>query len=149
MKIANAFEAEDLPIMASRNCDWVGVQDMAKEFDARQWSNGRQLFCYTRQGGYVDLQVDMAESDDYQVDIYFTRAPDFGKLRVFLDGKQLGKTFDGFQKVVLPPEKVPFGKATLTRGSHTVRFQAIDKNPQSGNYYMGIDCLVFTPLGKQ
>jgi serine/threonine protein kinase/WD40 repeat protein len=148
LKIPNAFEAEDLQILRRRDCLWAGVQDMAKQYDARQWSNGQQLFCYTKQGGYVDLQVDLAEWGDYQIDVYLTRAPDFGKLQVFLDGKKFEKTFDGFQKVVVPPERVAFGKAALTKGKHIVRFQAVDKNPQSTNYYMGIDCLVFTPLAK-
>jgi hypothetical protein len=147
LKVPKFFEAEDLKL-DRQNCLGAGFQEMALEFDGTQWSNGRQLFCPAQKGGYVDLEVELEETGDYLLDIYITKAPDYGKLRVSLDGKEFEKTFDGFNPRVIPPEKVNFGKAALTKGTHTLRFQAVDKNPQSSNYYMGIDCLVFTPLIK-
>jgi WD40 repeat protein len=149
LKVPKFFEAEDLKIIKYEDSlKAPGCQEMAFEFDATQWSNGRQLFCSAQKGGFVDLEVELEEAGDYQLDVYITKAPDFGKLSVSIDGKELEKTFDAYHKYVVPPEKVNFGKATLTKGSHTLRFQAVDKNPQSSNYYMGIDCLVFTPLMK-
>jgi serine/threonine protein kinase/WD40 repeat protein len=149
LKVPKFFEAEDLKIIKYEDSlKAPGCQEMALEFDATQWSNGRQLFWASRKGSYVDLEVELEEAGDYELDIYITKAPDFGTLRVFVDGKALETTFDAFHKYVVPPEKVNFGKATLTKGAHTLRFQAVDKNPQSSNYYMGIDCLVFTPMAK-
>jgi WD40 repeat protein len=149
LKVPKFFEAEDLKIIKyedSLKAPWY--QDMALEYDATQWSNGGQLFCPAQKGGYVELEVELEETDAYLLDIYITKAPDYGKLRVSLDGKEFEKTFDGFNKVVVPPEKVSYGKVTLTKGAHTLRFQAIDKNPLSSNYFMGVDCLVFTPVTK-
>jgi hypothetical protein len=149
LKVPKFFEAEDLKILDCGDClKAAGYQEMALEYDATHWSNGRQLFCPAQKGGYVDLEVELEEPGDYLLDIYITKAPDYGKLRVSLDNQELDKTFDAFDKVVVRPEKVNFGKVSLSKGTHTLRFQAFDKNPQSSNYYMGVDCLVFTPVAK-
>src|SRR5262249_8655597 len=120
LKVPKFFEAEDLKLHR-QSCLGAGFQEMALEFDGTQWSNGRQLFCPAQKGGYVDLEVELEEPGDYLLDIYITKAPDYGKLRVSLDGKEFDKTFDGFNQRVIPPEKVNFGKATLTKGAHTLR----------------------------
>jgi serine/threonine protein kinase/WD40 repeat protein len=137
------FEAENLTIVDRADCD-TGNQPM-DDWERSQWSQGRQLFCYTRERGFVTLEVEGTETGQYQLDIYFTKAPDYGILEVSLDGKQLGKRFDGFYEEVVPSGRIAFGAVQLTKGKHQIRFTAVDKNPASSNYFMGIDCLELRP----
>jgi WD40 repeat protein len=144
-KLPGALEAEDLEVLHWADCIY-SVQPLS---GPRRWSNGRQLFCRARQGGYVELALDVAGAGEYALDIYFTRAPDYGRVEVSLDGKQVGAVFDGFHGSVVPSGKVPFGNLPLAAGRHRLRFRAVDKHPQSTGYYLGVDCLVLTPVKKQ
>jgi WD40 repeat protein len=143
-RVPGAVEAEDLDILHWADCTPV-LQTLS---GPGQWSNGRQLFGRARQGGYVELALDVARAGEYTLDIYFTRAPDYGRVEVLLGGKKVGPVFDGFHARIAPSGKVPFGTLRLAAGRHRLRFRAVDRHPRSSGYYLGIDCLVLTPLKK-
>jgi WD40 repeat protein len=145
--VKDAFEAELLPLLEVTKCT-VGLQSM-NPWGAEKWSNGHQLFCGAAKGGSVGLEVAAPAKGDYRLDIYFTKAPDFGTVEVSIDGSTVGKPFDGFNPAVIPSGKIAFGTVTLEKGPHWVRFTAVDKNPKSSNYFMGIDCLKLDPLGAK
>jgi serine/threonine protein kinase/WD40 repeat protein len=140
-------EAENLRIVERTDCEPI-VQPM-DPWDRRQWSNGRQLFCHSRRGTSVTLEIDVPEAGEYHLDIYFTMAPDYGVLEVFVDGRQVGNRFDGFCREVAPSGGIALGAAQLIRGKHRIRFRVLDKNPASTNYHMGIDCLELKPVKHQ
>jgi hypothetical protein len=111
------------------------------------WSNGKQLLCHAQKDGYVELEVDVPDTARYTLDLDFSKAQDFGRIEVALDGQKMDKVFDGFHDGVgIPPEKVAFGIVELREGKHRLRFTAADKNPKASAYRMGIDCLRLTPL---
>jgi hypothetical protein len=134
----NYLEAEDLPVVAADG-KWH-IQHM-DPWGAAHWSNGRQLFCYTNQGGYVELELDSSRPGRYLLDISFTRAPDYGIVAVSLDGEKIGETFDGYHQDVSPSGLIAFGAVELGEGRHHLRFVAVDKNAKSTGYLMGIDYL--------
>jgi hypothetical protein len=144
-RVPGAREAEDLEILHWADCTPV-VQSLA---GPGQWSNGRHLFCKARKGGYVELALDVARAGEYALDIYFTRAPDYGRVEVSVDGRRVGRVFDGFHARITLSGKVPFGSMPLTAGRHRLRFRVADRSPQSRDYYLGIDCLVLTPLKQK
>jgi hypothetical protein len=144
-KLPGALEAEDLEVLHWADCS-PGVQPLS---GPGQWSNGRQLFCRARQGGYVELALDVARAGEYALDIYFTRAPDYGRVEVSVDGKPVGAVFDGFHANVVPSGKIPFGHLALAAGRHRLRFRVVGKHGESTGYYLGIDCLVLMPVRKQ
>jgi hypothetical protein len=96
----------------------------------------------------VELALDVARAGEYALDIYFTRAPDYGRVEVLLDGRQVGQVFDGYRASIAPSGKVSFEKFQLAAGRHRLRIRAVNRRPQSGGYSLGIDCLVLTPLKK-
>jgi hypothetical protein len=63
--------------------------------------------------------------------------------------RTVGPPFDGLQPAVFPSGKIEFGTLTLDKGPHRLRFTAVDKNPKSTNYFMGIDCLKLEPVGAK
>jgi serine/threonine protein kinase/WD40 repeat protein len=141
---SGCLEAEKLRVVERAGCELVD-QPM-DEWDARQWSNGRQLYCSARPGAFVALEVDVPQAGEYQLDIYFTMAYDYGIVEVAVDGKPLGKRLDGFCWGVTPSGKIPFSPVQLSRGKHRIRFTVVGKNPASKNYHMGIDCLDLKPV---
>jgi WD40 repeat protein/serine/threonine protein kinase len=136
------LEAEDLPIVGSADC-FARKQDMT-QWEHTKWSGGYQLFGGTdRAGAFVTLEVDLPRAGTYHVDIYFTKAPDYGILEVSLDGKKIGQRYDGYDRRVIPAGRLGFGDLKLAKGPHQIRFTVASKNPASTNYCMGIDCLEF------
>jgi serine/threonine-protein kinase len=75
------------------------------------------------------------------LDIAFARAGDYGIAAVSLDGKRVGRAFDGYHEFVSPSGLVAFGVMQLSEGRHRLRFTAVDKNPKSKGCFMGIDYL--------
>jgi hypothetical protein len=140
-RVPGAVEAEETHILQWANCT-PAVQALSGH---GLWSNGRHLFCRARKGGYVELALDVAREGEYALDIYLTRAPDYGRVEVSVDGRPVGAVFDGFHAQVRPSGKVPFGVIHLTAARHRLRFRVVDKHPQSRDYYLGVDCLVLTP----
>jgi hypothetical protein len=143
-KELDCLEAEDLKITGCADCD-PRVQD-TRFWQSFRWSNDRHLFCKSSREGYVELEVELAWGGEYRLDVYFTKASDYGIAEVRVDGRKVGEPFDGYDGRVRPSGKVTLGTLRLTEGAHRVRFTAVGKNPRSTHYYMGIDCLDFTPV---
>ena len=53
---------------------------------------------------------------------------------------------DGLKGTGTPTEKVEYGLFELGEGPHRLRFTAVDKNPKSPGYCMGIDYVQLTPV---
>ena len=56
-------------------------------------------------------------------------------------------TFDGYNASVARSANISFGSATLSPGTHQVRFEITGKNASSSDYQMGIDSIAFSPSG--
>jgi hypothetical protein len=85
------------------------------------------------------------ETGRYRLAVCFSRSQDYGLVEVALDGRKLRGTFDGFEGTGTPTEKVEYGVFELREGPHRLRFTAVDKNPKSPGYRMGIDYVQLMP----
>jgi hypothetical protein len=141
------LEAEELPIAGQHHCV-PSEQPMGRySWGRRRWSNDRQLFCAcSRPGAYVELEVSTPATAVYELDVCFTRAPDFGIVRVSLDGKNVHRVFDGYDHEVVPAGKLSLGKVDLRLGPHRLRFTVIGQNKDARGYHMGIDYLELRPV---
>lgn len=71
-----------------------------------------------------------------------TKARDYGKVSLAVDGAQLGQPFDGYNSPnVTANNNVAFGSVQLGAGTHQLTFTLVGKNPSSINYFFGIDYL--------
>jgi serine/threonine protein kinase/WD40 repeat protein len=138
------FEAEDLPILEPASCPVI--RQPMRDFGPKRWSNDHQLFGAAQKGGHVTLGFDVPITTNYRLDIFFTKASDYGIVEIALDGKRLGERFDGFNREVVPSERVSLGSVHLTEGAHELQFTVMDKNGDSSNYFLGIDCLELKPV---
>jgi hypothetical protein len=133
------FEAEMLPVLAKENCE-VSQQDM-RDWGGPMWSQGKQLFCAAKNGGYVEFALEIRQAGRYPLRVLATAAPDFGKLRIALDGERLGLDFDLYCGRVSPSGTLELGTHELSAGPHTIRFQSAGKNNAWTNFYFGLDAV--------
>jgi hypothetical protein len=133
------IEAESLPIADRRDCD-TSVQQMAP-WGAALWSGGAQLFCGCGEGSTVTMLLPVKTAGRYTLDLYATRAPDFGLVRLSLDGRRLGPELDAYAPEVEPSGRISLGAVHLAAGDHHLRFEVVGRNGRSTGYSFGLDCL--------
>ncbi len=142
--VENAIEAERLPILAAEG-GRADVQHLGG-YGANNWSNDAQLFFTPKdKGAFVTLELAVPRHGRYDLAIYYTKAIDYGIVQLHLDGKPLGKPFDGFNRGVVPSGKVSYGTVELKAGKHALKFEVIGKSDAATGFYAGIDCLTLTP----
>jgi len=142
--VEGAIEAERMGRVAVEGGD-IGPQNMSG-WGAHHWSGGTQLFFRPRaKGAHVTLELSVPKDGRYELDVYYTKAVDYGIVQLHLDGKAIGQPFDGFNNGVIPSGKVAYGTVELEAGKHKVKFQVVGKNKASTGYFMGIDCLTLRP----
>jgi serine/threonine protein kinase/WD40 repeat protein len=141
------LEAENLPITGKGYCTVKEQPTSYWSTPDRRWSKDRHLFCLCQQqDAFVELEVSVPATAEYRLEVYFTQAPDYGKVQVSLDGKPVGQPFDGFHPQVVPSGKVVVGMADLQQGAHRLRFTVVGRSPQATAWHMGVDCLELTPV---
>jgi hypothetical protein len=138
------FEAAALPIVEHRDCE-TQVQNMG-DYEPRLWTQGRQLFCKANKGGDVVLAFNVRQAGRYRVRLLATAAPDYGKLRVSLDGTTISETFDLYSGRVCPSGSLEIGLQDLAAGRHRLRCAAAGKNAASSGFYFGLDAIDLMPV---
>ena len=133
------FEAESLPIVHRQNCD-AHPQGM-DDFEGKLWSRGKQLFCMAQHNGTVELAFDVHQAGRYRVRLLGTAGPDYGTIRVALDGVIVGPAFDLYSGRVCPAGSLELGRHDLAVGKHRLRCSVVGKNPAASNFYFGLDAI--------
>ena len=142
--VEDAIEAERLPRVAVEGGP-VGPQAMGG-WGGHNWSGNTQLFFRPdAKGAFVTLQATAPRAGRYALAVYYTKAIDYGIVQLHVDGKAVGKPFDGFNNGVVPSGKVDYGTIELAAGKHPLKFQVAGKNEAATGYYVGIDCVTLTP----
>ncbi len=131
------FEAESLEVVGQQACS-ARSQSM-RSYGTDMWSNRRHLFCQSEDGGWVELGFNVSESGTYRVRVLATAAPDYGRVRLSLDG--LESTFDLYSGRVCPAGSLELGEFTLESGTHRLRVESVEKSEASNGYSFGVDAL--------
>ncbi len=109
------------------------------------WSHGKQLFCGAEKEGFVELALEVRKPGRYRLRVLATAAPDFGTIRMALDGKWLEPQFDLYCGRVSPSGTLELGTHAFTAGRHRIRFSNVGKNAASAGYSFGIDAIDLLP----
>jgi hypothetical protein len=133
------LEAESLKILAHGQCE-CNPQNM-KDWGRGMWSHGTQLFCLAKNAGFVELGFEVAQAGKYRVRVLATTAPDYGKIRIALDGHAMASDFDLYCGRVSPAGSLELGKHALAAGQHRLRFSVTGKNAASTDYSFGVDAI--------
>ena len=130
------FQANALPVRARHRCD-VSIQAM-KPWGSGMWSHGEQLFCRAEPEGFVEVEFHVKNAGRYRLRVEGTVAPDYGIIRIALDGKPTGPPFDLYSGMIGPSGPLELGIHNLAATKHRLRFRAVGKNAVSENFWFGV-----------
>jgi hypothetical protein len=158
------FEAEDTKSVAlstalppSPPAGATAPTTLVQTGSAGTWSGGGQvLFTGHEIGDTYSMTFTSALDADYAIGLNLTRAPDYGKLKIDIDGTILNNTdtmpFDGYA----PNVTTGFfaGGARLSAGAHKVTLTVVGTNPATANsatklqYQAGVDYIKAVPVNN-
>lgn len=126
----------------------VAIQSM-QSFGS-DWSGGAQLFWSGgAPGAVLDLEVPVPRDGRYTVELYLTRAPDYGDLEIEVDGKPAETKFVGYGPVVGLGGAVVLGNFQLAAGARRISLMIAGKAEQSTGYFAGIDRIRLLPIASR
>jgi serine/threonine-protein kinase len=116
------------------------------------WSGGQQLvWVAKRPAARLVLTVQVDQAGDYSVIGALTKAHDYGRFQLHVNGKPVGTPFDGFNRgpypdVVIYSGPIVLGRARFEAGRNEMTFEIIGKHFNSVDYLVGIDELGLMPV---
>ena len=81
----------------------------------------------------LTLPIEVTEAGTYE----FTRAPDYGIVRVHANGKALRPMVDGYSEAVEPSGPISFGTISLEADTNEIILELIGKDARSSGYSSG------------
>jgi hypothetical protein len=140
-RIPGIIEGESLVGGATATEGDVEPQDMSVwEGD---WSGLSQLWWRpTRPGGRLTLHLTAPAARTYELVGYFTQAPDYGDVRVSVNGQPLPTVARGYNAAVVPSGLISLGKVALKAGANEVVLEIVGKDARSHGYLVGLDGFV-------
>jgi hypothetical protein len=137
------FEAVSLPVLAHGRCE-SARQDMG-QWGGALWSRGAQLFCDSKDGGFVELGLTVRAAGRYRLRVLGTAAPDYGVVRIAIDGERPGHAFSLYSGRVSPAGSLELGTMDLSAGEHRLRFESVGKPAGSTGFSFGLDAIDLLP----
>ncbi|MBN2021678.1 MAG: DUF2961 domain-containing protein [Pirellulales bacterium] len=116
-------------------------------FGKEKWKGGDHLWWIgAKQGDKLDLVLPVKTDGPCKLSVVLTKAPDYGIVRMYLDGKKIGEPIDLFNETVDPTEPLPLGTHDLKQGDHKITVEIVGINPKSTNTLFGLDYFLFEPV---
>ncbi len=148
---AGALEAEDLGIAGYDGA--AGEAGRPERLLLMPNQSGDHYLGFDAGGdGRVTLLVPAARAGRYTLKACFLRAPDYGIVRVSVNGAPVGEEVDlyrafveMFPRPVWPPQEYAFPGVSLKAGLNELTLAVKAKNPESQGFKLGLDCLILEP----
>ena len=146
-----SIEAEDLLAAAAVTGGRLEVQDMASF--RGDWGGDAQLWWIEgRPGDRMSLPIEVPEAGAYELLGFFTRAGDYGIVRLHVGGVALSPLMDGYAPRVEPTGEVSFGRVELEAGTNELVVELLGGDERasgsSDGYRVGIDGFRLRPVGR-
>jgi hypothetical protein len=144
-KIDGLIEAEDLLATATATAGELRVQDMAPfESPSASWSQAKQLWwVLAAPGARATIQLEAPEAGEYELIGRFTRASNYGNVRLSVNGRPLQPVVEGYSPEVVPSGEISFGRVALRRGTNAIALEIVGKDARSAGwsdgYLVGVD----------
>jgi len=106
------------------------------------WSNGRQMWWTDgKPGAEMTIPFHMTEDGKRHLTVCMTRAVDYGKVDIGVNGEWLAKDVDGFVEGPVSVKTVDLGVLDLKKGENKLVVKVVGKNEKmTGDRYMfGLD----------
>ena len=110
-----------------------------------EWSGSRQVWWRgAAEGNQAVLAFSVEEEGPRRVKVALTRAPDYGIVRFFLDGRPVGEEVDLWASEVTHAGEFDLGVRTLSARAHRLTVRLVGANPQAtgGGGMAGVDYIL-------
>jgi hypothetical protein len=135
------IEAEDLPVIAKSREFSFWLQPTSG-FPVGRWSKDGHMFASkTTLGDWVELRLPEREPGHYALEIFFTKAADYGIIAVFVNEARLGDFDLWSARDILPTGALNLGDVELFGRKNVLRLEVVGKNPNAAPpfYQFAID----------
>ena len=114
------------------------------------WSDGKQLFITgMKTGESAQLILPAEKAGNYMLLASFTSAPDYGRIKLSINGKDSGAVYDLYSSSVRADALTEIGTFELTEGfTNEMLITVTGKNTKSTNCFVGLDFLVLIPADE-
>lgn len=131
-----AIEAESLLDRARATGGRLEVQEMSSFGDG--WSADAQLWWVEASPGHrLTLPLEVSRAGAYELVGFFTRARDYGVIRLHVNGEPAGALMDGYGSRVGPTGAISFGQVELRAGVNELVVELVGKDVRSAGYSDG------------
>jgi hypothetical protein len=93
-------------------------------------------------GSRASFPLDVEDADNYGLTAALVKGPNFGIVQLFIDGRQIGGTYDLYAATLARAEPIALGAYALSEGRHQLTMKVVGKNDASTDFLGGIDLLV-------
>ncbi len=141
------FEGSILKVL-EKSGGWAGSQTNMDDFTNGDFSNNRQFLWDPKMAREtLSLEIPLEADGNYEVIGRLTRASDFGRAKLELNGSPLlkGEPIELFSPNIVVGD-FPLGFVTVTKGNTTLKVTMVGKNRASKGYRFGLDEIRFVPI---
>jgi hypothetical protein len=131
-----SIEAEALADRATATGGSITTQGMGS-FDGTWGGDGQLWWIEAQPGDRLTIPVEVEEAGTYDLFGFFTRAGDYGIVRVHVNGQALRPLVDGYSTEVEPTGPISFGRVPLDTGTNEIVVELIGKDARSSGYSEG------------
>jgi serine/threonine protein kinase len=142
------FQASNLKVVEKSRGNAFPQTNM-DDFPAGLWSCHRHLLWGgPRLHDTLSLEIPVEVDGQYRVFGRFTRAPDFGRVKLELDGKALNddKSIDLYSPIVTPTGSLPLGVVSIANGKTLLKVTIASKNHLASKSNCGLAEIRFVPV---
>jgi hypothetical protein len=105
-----------------------------------EFYDGPQLLYRPQQaeGAWLEIPLHVAKKEPLRLLVNLTKAPDFGKYQIYLNGVKLGQPADFYHPTVVN-EELHLLDFWPEPGAYTLRLECVGRNQQSTGFFAGIE----------
>jgi hypothetical protein len=135
-------EAEALPVLGMSRAFTFWLQSTA-DFRGGRWSSDGHMFAFgTQEGDWIDLALPGQEPGRYRLELFLTKAADYGVVAAFLNGELVGEELDLWSSHgVVPTGAQDLGIVELRGRGDVLRLAIVGRHPAASApfFQFGID----------
>jgi hypothetical protein len=109
-----------------------------------EWVGNKQVVVEAKKGSAFRATVPFLNEISYDLDLYYTKGPDYGNAEVFLGREKIGE-IRGYSPFLLPSGKVSFKNIRNSFRSLDLNIVISGKDTNSTGYKVGIDGVFLEP----
>ncbi|MGE5425081.1 MAG: glycoside hydrolase family 172 protein, partial [Syntrophothermus sp.] len=134
------FEAENLNIKLGNLK--ARIEDMSAF--GPEWSGAKGYLIESSNGSEFTIDFPRLEESAYDIEIYYTRGPEFGNVAIYHDKTKIGK-INGYAPAEIPGGKITIKNILNPDYNINLRFVVEGKDSLSTGYFTGLDGINLNP----